>query len=139
METTEIEKVLQEHGVHPTAVRILVYRHIERQRHTFSLADMEQELESVDKSTLFRTLQLFAANHLIHAVEDGSGSKKYCVCRHQHPCAMSDMHCHFRCERCNTTYCLPQTTIPRPELPQGFVARRTEMLFTGLCPNCSGL
>lgn len=137
MKTDAIEKILKEHGVHPTAVRILIYRSIECMDHTFSLGDVENALISVDKSTIFRTLQLFAEKHLLHVVDDGSGSKKYCVCRNQHPCRLSETHCHFRCEICQTTYCLPQTYIPEAALPDGFVVRRAEMLFVGICPSCS--
>ena len=32
-----------------------------------------------DKLTIFRTLVLFLEHHLIHSVEDESGSLKYCV------------------------------------------------------------
>lgn len=137
MDNQEIERILTEHGVNPTAVRILVYRNITEFHHAFSLADVEAALGSVDKSTLFRTLTLFAARHLLHQVEDGSGSKKYCVCHNSHPCALGDLHCHFRCERCGTTYCLPRTAIPAMTLPEGFAPQRAELVFSGLCPDCN--
>jgi Fur family ferric uptake transcriptional regulator len=40
----------------------------------FSLTDLETELETVNKSTIFRTLSLFHENLLIHSIDDGSGS-----------------------------------------------------------------
>ena len=45
-----------------------------------SVTDLEDKLDTVDKSTIFRTLTLFLSHHLIHGVDDGSGSLKYAVC-----------------------------------------------------------
>lgn len=52
------------------------------------MSELEDALESVDKSTVFRTLSLFAARHLLHEIEDGSGSTKYCICRNDRPCGI---------------------------------------------------
>ena len=46
----------------------------------FSLFDLEAELETIDKSTLFRTLTLFQQHLIVHTIDDGSGSLKYSVC-----------------------------------------------------------
>lgn len=133
----EIDKILSNHGVRPTAVRSLIYRAAEAHVNTFSLAELEEELATVDKSTIFRTLMLFAEHHLLHEIEDGSGSKKYCVCHRDHACAIEERHVHFYCERCRTTYCLEHTFIPPVDIPEGFVATDGEYIIKGLCPRCS--
>ena len=50
------EQLLEKAGVRVTSVRLLIWREI---RHTFtgafSLADVEDALPTVDKSTIFRT------------------------------------------------------------------------------------
>lgn len=137
MKTPEIERILADHGVNPTAVRILVYRTIDSMPNAFAMADVENALPSLDRSTAFRTLTLFANRHLLHEIEDGSGSKKYCVCHNSHPCSLNEMHCHFRCEHCGTTYCLPHTIIPPVSLPAGFEPRKTEVIFRGICAKCN--
>lgn len=139
MHKTEIEQILENHGVRPTAVRVLIYRAAEQHANTFSLQELETELATVDKSTIFRTLTLFSDHHLLHETEDGSGSKKYCVCHHDHACAINERHIHFYCTKCNTTYCLEHTFIPPVELPAGFLSFDAEYVIKGLCPKCSKL
>lgn len=52
--------MLLRHGIRPTAVRILVLEAMEHFEHTFSLADLETEADTLDKSSIFRSLTLFA-------------------------------------------------------------------------------
>ncbi|MDE7148885.1 MAG: transcriptional repressor [Bacteroidales bacterium] len=130
------EAVLTAHGIRPTAVRNLVYKAIEAFSDTFCLTDLEDALESVDKSTLFRTLTLFAEHHLLHEIEDGSGSKKYCLCWNDHTCSVDELHCHFYCEACRKTFCLDHTHIPVVRYPDGFELRQIDYLLKGLCPEC---
>lgn len=132
---TQEEQLLQSVGVRLTAVRLLVWRQIARQTGTFCLADLEGQLPTVDRSTLFRALTLFADHHLLHVIDDGSGSQKYCVChcddRHHH-----HGHLHFSCVHCQTTYCLHGIFIPEIELPEGFEAGDSEFIIKGICPEC---
>ncbi len=130
------EELLLRHDIRPTAVRMLVLQAMERFDDTFSLADLEVATETVDKSSIFRTLTLFAAHHLLHTVEDGSGTTKYCLCRNDHDCKPDELHCHFHCERCGRTYCLEQTHIPAIDCPEGFEVHQINYLVKGLCPDC---
>lgn len=128
--------ILSRHGVRPTAVRILVYKALQGLHDTFSMGDLETALESVDRSTLFRTLTLFAAHHLVHEIDDGSGSTKYCLCHNDHVCSAEELHCHFYCESCHKTFCLDHTHIPVVRYPEGFELRQVNYLLKGLCPEC---
>ena len=128
--------ILSRHGVRPTAVRILVYKALQGLHDTFSMGDLETALESVDRSTLFRTLTLFAAHHLVHEIDDGSGSTKYCLCHNDHVCSVEELHCHFYCESCHKTFCLDHTHIPVVRYPEGFELRQVNYLLKGLCPEC---
>lgn len=129
--------VLQRHGVRPTAVRILIYKAMQQFHDTFSLADLEVSLETVDKSTIFRTLETFTACHLVHETEDGSGARKYCVCHNDHNCGPDEMHCHFYCESCHKTFCLDTVHIPPVNYPESYELHEIEYLMKGLCPECS--
>lgn len=133
----DTDKILKEHGVHVTAVRTLVCRAISSIRNTFSINDVEMLLESVDRSSIFRTLSLFAEHHVVHEIEDGSGQKKYCFCHNDHDCAPEEMHCHFYCEKCHKTFCLDNIAVPPVACPSGFVAKSVEYLLRGICDECS--
>ena len=66
--------------IRPTAIRVLVLRTLLEMKQAMSVSDLEAQLDTVDKSTIFRTLTLFLSHHLIHGVDDGSGTLKYAIC-----------------------------------------------------------
>lgn len=136
MENREaIEQELRQHGVRVTAVRLMVWRTLKECDNTFSLADAEELLPTVDRSTVFRTLRLLAENHLLHEVDDGSGVLKYCVCRCSGQHHLS--HVHFSCVKCGTTFCIKNQEVPVVDLPEGFELGDVEYVIKGRCPKCA--
>ena len=134
---SDFEHRLQQAGIRPTALRLLVWREILAQfNDTFSLADMEEALPTVDRSTLFRTLTLFTDSHLLHEIDDGSGAQKYCVCHcddtHHH-----EGHVHLTCRVCHRTYCLQNVKIPSVPIPAGFRLEEAEYVVKGVCSHCA--
>jgi len=129
-------EILSMHGIKPTANRLLIFEAMKKMGHTFSLNDMEEELLMMDKSTIFRTLVLFLEQHLIHSVDDGSGSLKYCVCHNDGDCLPEEFHCHFYCEKCCQTFCLEEVRAPVVNAPEGYLVREVNYLLKGICPNC---
>lgn len=132
----DIERLLKDKGITPTPVRLLVYRCLAGSETPQSLADIETALESVDKSTISRSLSLFREHHLLHSFNDGSGSVKYEICHSQDSDDDEDSHVHFRCERCGKTYCLNTVMTPKVELPEGFSVHEINYIITGICSNC---
>ena len=130
------EQLLEKAGVRVTAVRLLIWREI---RHTFtgafSLADVDDALPTVDKSTIFRTLTLLSDAHLLHDIDDGSGSHKYCVCHHD-----DTLHCtghvHLTCRICRRTFCLHDVPVPPVHVPDGYEPQGVSYLVKGICPEC---
>lgn len=133
----EIENHLVEHGIRPTAVRLLVWKEAELHHGAFSLMDMENRMPHMDRSSIFRALKLFAEHHLLHEIDDGSGSQKYCVCRCEGDTHVS--HVHFTCTRCGTTICLDDIEIPHVNLPNDLVVHEIEYVVKGVCAKCSRL
>lgn len=130
------EQVLLNAGIRVTAVRLLVWRKI---RHgfsdAFSLADLEASLPTVDRSTLFRTVTLLSDAHLLHDIDDGSASQKYCVCQLDDT-RQCQGHVHLTCRICHRTYCLTNVKIPPVLLPAGFQQEETEYIVKGICATC---
>ena len=118
---TTIEQQLQAHGIHPTAARILVLQKLSELTHPVSMTELETELETMDKSTIFRTLNVLLEHHAIHSFEDGSGSTKYEICR---------------CES-TRTFCIEDVKIPVVALPEGYRIETINYTVKGLCPECS--
>ena len=132
-------EILSKHGIKPTTNRLLVFGAMKNMGHTFSLYDMEEELLSMDKSTIFRTLVLFLEHHLIHSIEDGSGSLKYCVCHNNGDCSPEEFHCHFYCEKCSRTFCLEEVQTPTVTIPEGYFVNEANYLLKGICAECKKL
>ncbi len=130
-------KKMEQRGIKPTAIRLLVLREMFRGDETVSLPQLERLLPTVDKSSISRTLSLFLLHRLIHVVDDGSGSLKYNVCSDDCDCGIDDNHTHFYCENCHRTFCLKRIHVPVVELPEGFQLTSINYVIKGLCPACS--
>ena len=129
--------LLSEREIQPTAIRLLVLRAMLQANSPVSLLDLEQTLDTVDKSSIFRTLTLFLSHHLIHCIDDGTGSFKYAVCSPGCSCGVEDLHTHFHCERCNRTFCFKNIPTPVVKLPEGFTLNSINYVLKGLCPECA--
>lgn len=137
MEENLYLKKLAQREIKPTAMRLLILKAMMQFERAFSLLDLETYLDTVDKSTLSRTIILFAKHHLIHSIDDGSGSLKYAVCGSECNCDVDDLHVHFYCTRCHKTYCLRGTHIPAVTLPQHFTLESINYVIKGVCDHCS--
>ena len=123
--------------IRPTAIRVLVLRTLLEMKQAMSVSDLEAQLDTVDKSTIFRTLTLFLSHHLIHGVDDGSGTLKYAVCDDSCQCAVEDQHMHFCCECCHKTFCVKSIHIPSVQLPPGFIQTGANYVIKCLCAACA--
>jgi len=133
----EVEKILVNNKVKPTAMRLLVLQFLLKNKVAVSLTDVENYFEKSDRTTLFRTLKTFAKNEIVHKIDDGTGVTKYALCEENCHCEIeSDLHVHFRCKKCNQTICLPNK-IPHIDLPKGFIAEGENLVITGICDKCS--
>ena len=132
-----IETILIERDIHPTSMRILILKSMLGFSHAFSLMDLEAKLETVDKSTISRTINLFREKLLIHSIDDGSGSIKYAVCHHHCDCEISDLHVHFYCFHCHKTFCLEEVSIPQIKIPSGLIPKNINFVIKGFCDDCA--
>ncbi len=139
---TNYEDLLVLREIRPTAVRLLVIEELAKADYALSLSDLEARLMTVDKSSIFRSLTLFLAHHLVHCIDDGSGKEKYALCAVNCHCGedphrgLADLHTHFYCERCRRTFCLRQVSVPEVSLPEGFHLHTANYVLKGLCPAC---
>ena len=131
-----LEELLEHHGVKPTANRLLVARALQESLRPLSLMELEEKLETVDKSAVFRTLVTFRDAHLVHML-DGD-PVRYELCHSHHEDLDDDLHVHFYCLKCHKTYCLDDTPIPPVKAPEGYAVQEASYLLKGVCPECLG-
>lgn len=133
----EAAAILDHAGINPTPNRLLVVDALLRAAAPLSLADLEQLLPTMERSGIFRVLNLLATSHITHSLNDGTRSVKYELCpSHGHDHSPSDGHVHFHCRRCGRTFC---TDVPLPPvtLPAGFDPESANYIIEGLCPRCA--
>ena len=136
MNIHETEERLEAKGIKPTANRILVLKALDEAGRPASLADLEAQIESVDKSSVFRTLTLFLEKDIVHSFEDGRGVINYELCTEEGHCDHSDAHIHFYCERCHRSYCMEHINLDRVPVPEGFEPHAYSFVIKGICPHC---
>lgn len=130
----DIERLLTDAGIRPTAIRIMVMKEIVAMGYAFTFTEMEERLDTVDKSTLFRTLTLFMEHRLVHEVYNGSSSKLYCRCECK---GLHTSHIYFTCKSCGKTFSIKDVDTSSIPHPSGFVVEDTNCVMTGLCPDCA--
>ncbi len=134
---TDISDLLTEHGVKPTANRIVIVRALENSGRPLSMSELEERILTIDKSGIFRTLTLFREHHLVHVIEDEGDGVRYELCHSHNTEDDEDMHVHFFCERCHKTFCLEDTPLPYVSLPEGYEPLSANYIIKGICPRCT--
>ncbi len=132
--------VLKKAGIRPTSNRILVLRALLKAKSPLGLMELESEMQTLERSSIFRVLSLFLEQGVIHTIEDGRGVVKYEICHGQHSgddsCVIDDMHAHFYCEVCHKVYCFKEITAPRIDIPDTFQVKSVNYMLKGICPEC---
>jgi Fur family ferric uptake transcriptional regulator len=101
-------------------------------------ADIEKNTTvNFDRVTVYRTLQTFTENGIIHQIPTTDNTILYALCKdkceagHHH-----DEHVHFICTDCEKTICLEEVTVPKVKLPGGFQPSQSAMIVKGRCKEC---
>jgi len=131
-----MEHLLEEHGVKATPNRLLVARALANAGRPLSLMELEAQLETIDKSAIFRTLGAFKDAHLVHVLEDSGEGVRYELCHSHHDGHDDDVHVHFYCTKCHRTFCLEDTPVPPVQVPEGYEVESVSYLLKGVCPEC---
>ncbi|MBE6289642.1 MAG: transcriptional repressor [Bacteroidaceae bacterium] len=129
-------EILLEHGIRPTANRLLLVKVLSKAEHPLTMKELEDLVDTIDKSNIFRTLSLFRDQHLVHVLQDGADAVRYELCHSHEEDHDDDLHAHFYCERCRQTFCLNDIPVPQVDLPKGYRMNTINYLIKGICPNC---
>ncbi len=133
----EFEKILEAKKINLTAMRLLVLKEIAESKKVINFYELEQKFDKSGRATLYRTLKLFEEKHIIHPINDGSGSVKYALCKNDCNCMPEELHVHFFCRKCQMTYCLTDIAIPKVKYPEGYIIETANYVLKGICSDCS--
>lgn len=136
----DAEILLKSHGLRKTAGRLAVLALFAKEGKALSHSELQGGVTgNVDRVTLYRILESFEQNGILHKVPDDQVSVKYALCDHDHEVgeAHSDNHAHFKCRVCGNTVCLDDTEIPQLNVPKGYKVEGSLLLISGLCAGCA--
>ena len=101
-----------------------------------SQEDIEKEVKgSMDRVTVYRVLNSFCEDGLLHKILCDDGKYYFAVCinckekKHEHN------HFHFRCVKCQKVECLKEQV--KVELPQGYQLANVNCMLSGHCKQCA--
>lgn len=134
----DLEEILKNNKIRPTAMRMLVLQYLLKNDIAVSLTDIENYFDRSDRTTLYRTLKTFQTHDIVHKIDDGTGVTKYALCEESCNCEIdTDLHVHFHCNKCKETICLPSYKIPNISLPKNYTANEVNLVVKGVCEKCN--
>ena len=103
-----------------------------------SISDIESQLKSFDRITLYRTIKSFIDKGVIHEIYMDGDDKKMALCpercsseEHNH----NKQHIHFKCKVCHNTFCIDLEEIPEITVPN-FLLDDINIQASGTCEAC---
>ncbi|MFN6945607.1 MAG: Fur family transcriptional regulator [Cytophagaceae bacterium] len=132
------KKILQNHHIKITSTRINVLEVFLSNKKVMTLQDISGSLpDNFDRVTLYRVLNTFESNGVIHRIPDPTGNVNYALCHHDcTPHVHKDDHVHFKCTKCLNTFCLDHVKIPEIRLDNKFSVTKLNYLLEGICDKC---
>ncbi|MBO7417832.1 MAG: transcriptional repressor [Bacteroidaceae bacterium] len=138
MDEAKSIEILLEHDIRPTANRIVLIKTLAEAEYPLTMTELEDLVDTIDKSNVFRALTLFREHHLVHVLQDGAEAVRYELCHSHEEGHDDDIHAHFYCEKCGQIFCLNNIPVPKVALPEGYQMNTINYLIKGICPKCGG-
>lgn len=89
----------------------------------------------IDRATIYRVLNRFCEDGLVHKIVADDGKQYFAVCMKCDEKKLADNHFHFRCTSCQTIECLPEAV--HFSVPNGYNVESVNCVLTGICKDCS--
>ncbi len=135
----QVYQFLKNKGLSLTENRKQILDLFIRAEGALSPADIEKRTPTqLDRVTVYRTLQTFMEQGIIHQIPTTDNILRYALCKddcdsgHHH-----DNHVHFVCESCGNTTCLDNVEVPVVKLPRGYRTSHAAMIIHGSCDDCA--
>lgn len=88
-----------------------------------------------DRATVYRILNRFCKDEIVHKVVADDGKQYFAVCTKDDSASIPGNHFHFRCTKCETIECLP--TSVEFSVPEKYIVQHTNCILVGVCKDCS--
>ena len=131
--------ILSNNGISRTKFRIQLLNLFFTSKRSLSIEDiLKCFADSINKVTVYRSLESFERKGLIHKVPDSNNLKRYSLCKEEecNPVSHNHNHGHFICYSCNETFCL-QDVKPEITCLEGFDVKELRLTLEGYCRDCT--
>ncbi len=101
-------------------------------------AIIKQMNVEADRVTIYRILNRFCEDGIVHKIVADDGKQYFAVCVKCDDIKMKKIpenHFHFRCTKCETIQCMP--SIVNFSVPKGYKVERMNCVLVGVCKDCS--
>ncbi|WP_312076369.1 transcriptional repressor [Chryseobacterium sp.] len=98
-------------------------------------AIMKKVTLNMDRATVYRVLNRFCEDGILHRIVAEDGKQYFAVCIKCDEKKLADHHFHFRCTKCETIECLPIEV--QFSLEKGYSVESVNCVLTGTCKDCA--
>ncbi len=120
-----------------TSSQTAILELLEQSKTALSHEQLQEQLaQKVDRATIYRVLNRFCTDGLVHKIQGDDGKQYFALCEGcQHDIKHQHNHFHFRCLDCGTVECLQNEV--QPILPKGYISQSFNGLISGHCQSCT--
>ena len=134
------KSILSKNGISRTRFRTDLLNLFYTTKVSLSIDDILKHFHnSINKVTVYRSLESFEKKGLIHKVPDSNNLKRYSLCNEEE-CSESSHnhnHGHFICYSCNQTFCIEDIKSPDITCLKGFYVKELKLTLEGYCRDCT--
>lgn len=128
-----VVEILASKNIRPSYTRIKIYEYIYKDKIHPNVdiiyKDLQEEIPTLSKTTIYNTLKLFIEKGLARTVNIYDNEMIYEAIR--------DEHGHFKCNKCKTIYDIPiKLDIKLPYEMKGSIIDEQHLMITGICNKC---
>lgn len=98
-------------------------------------AIMRELSVDADRATIYRVLNRFCEDEIVHKIVADDGKQYFAVCVKCDEKTIPDNHFHFRCIKCETIVCMP--SLVEFSVPKKYKVQRMNCILIGVCKDCS--
>lgn len=119
-----------------TAIQDAVLSVLAVQRKAMSQdAIVKQMHVDADRATIYRILNRFCEDEIVHKIVADDGKQYFAVCVKFGDLAIPANHFHFRCTKCETIECL--TAGVAFSVPEKYTVQQMNCVLVGICKDCA--
>ncbi len=119
-----------------TVSKQMILESLKKSRSAVSQEALQKELgNTVDRATIYRVLNSFCEDGIVHKILGDDGKFYFAVCMNCSEKKHKHNHFHFKCMICGKIECLPNEM--EVHLPEGYQSVNFNGFISGYCKECS--